>query len=127
MEKMKYRVIAAHNPKTGKTLYRPVIVQQYAHGLDSLVYYAKENGYVRGQQEELKGTFLGFMQCLSELLNEGYDITIDGFMGFKHQLRGTINGRDGKLTEKNSLTVAITPYSRLRVELDPLAWKRVDD
>ena len=124
--KMKYRVITAHNPKTGGSLLRPVVTDRMSMTLKGLVEYAKTAGYVRGQTKDLEGLLGGFIQAMQDRAKAGYTINVNDWFIIGGRLKGTV-GESHQLTDANSYHVTITASKDLKVGFNQFSWTNVDD
>lgn len=122
MAKRKYFVLPASNPITKERVYRPIIVRPRTMDLEGITNFARSNGYVRGQHEELMGTFRGFMEAMAALCHMGYNLTVDGYFGVRANLMGQTDAK-GKFTSSVRYRLAMTPYSLFRVDLDEFDWE----
>lgn len=126
LTKMKYRVISAHNPKTGESFLRPLVTDRNTMSMKRLVEYAKTASYVRGQQKDLEGLLGGFIEAMKDRAKAGYSINVNDWFIISGQLKGLV-GNDRQLTAKNSYHVTITASKDLKVGIDNFSWTRVDD
>ncbi len=124
--KMKYRVANCKNPKTGGAMLRPIITERPTMSLKSLVEYAKNASYVRGQTKDLEGLLGGFVQAMQDRAKAGYSININDWFIISGQLKGQVNAT-GQLTDANSYHVTITASKDLKVGIDNFSWENVDD
>ena len=123
MKERNYCVVTTRNPLTGECLTRPEICNRSKLNLDHIVDGALYAGYVRGQHEEVKGTLLGLLECMSDLLRNGYDLSVDGFFGVKAYLKGQTNSK-GKFTDSVRYAIAMMPYWRFAVDVNEFKWTR---
>ena len=64
---LKYRVVNGYNPKTRGTCKRPQVTERETYYLDQVVQFALDNGFVRGQFQDMKGALNGFIECIQYL------------------------------------------------------------
>ena len=124
--RLKYKVVAGYNPKTGGTLMRPVIVDRPTIALRGVVEYARTAGYVRGQTKDLEGLLGGFIQAIQDRAQQGYSINVNDWFIIAGQLTGQV-GETGALTEANGYHVGIRASKDLKVGIDQFSWTNVDD
>ena len=124
--KMKYRVANCKNPKTGGAMLRPIITDRPTMSLKSLVEYAKNASYVRGQTKDLEGLLGGFIQAMQDRAKAGYSINVNDWFIISGQLRGQVDAT-GLLSDTNSYHVTITASKDLKVGIDNFSWENVGD
>lgn len=121
MAKRKYIIVPTSNPITNQRVYRPVIVRPHTANLEDITEFARANGYVRGQDEELMGTFRGYLQAMVEMCHMGNNLSVDGYFGVRAYLKGKTDSK-GRFTSSVRYSLAMTPYSNFRVDLDEFDW-----
>lgn len=128
MEKvsMKYRVATCKNPKTGGAMLRPIITDRPSMSLRSLVEYAKNASYVRGQTKDLEGLLGGFIQAMQDRAKAGYSINVNDWFIISGRLKGQVDAT-GALTARNEYHVTITASKDLKVGIDNFSWQNVGD
>ena len=128
MEKvsMKYRVATCKNPKTGGAMLRPIITDRPSMSMRSLVEYAKNASYVRGQTKDLEGLLGGFIQAMQDRAKAGYSINVNDWFIISGRLKGQVDAT-GTLTAKNEYHVTITASKDLKVDIDNFSWQNVGD
>ncbi|MGN0846584.1 MAG: hypothetical protein ACI4RA_04275 [Kiritimatiellia bacterium] len=120
---MKYRVCKGRDPKTGGQLLRPVVTGRTTLDLSQIVAYAREAGFVRGQQKELEGQLCGFVEAIQDRARAGCSVNVNDWFFITGRLKGTV-GDDGRLTRANKYEVAIVTSKNLKVDIDSFHWTR---
>ena len=123
---MYYKVVSGRNPKDGGIVLRPVVTGRRTMGTKGLVAYARNAGYMRGQQKDLEGTVGGFIQAAQDRAKAGYIINVNDWFIIGGQLRGKVD-ETYALTSANSYHVNITTSKDLQVGIDEFSWTRDDD
>ena len=124
--KLKYKVVAGYNPKTGGTLLRPVVIDRPSIALRGIVEYAKTAGYVRGQTKDLEGLLGGFIQAMQDRAQQGYSINVNDWFIISGQLTGQV-GETGTLTNENRYHVGIRASKDLKVDIGQFSWTNADN
>lgn len=122
---MKYRVFTSHNPKTGGTLLRPIIVDRQTMNFRQLVAYARSAGFVRGQQMDLEGAIGGLLEAAKDRSLAGYAINFNNWFIISGRIRGPVDATR-QLTDANSYHVTITATKDLKTDIGSFAWTHVD-
>ena len=123
---LKYRVVNGYNPKTHGTCKRPQITERETYYLDQVVQFALDNGFVRGQFQDMKGALNGFIECIQYLGLNGKAVSLNDWLRVHSELTGTI-GEDYQLSASNELRVCIQALKELKTNVDKFSWTNVSD
>ena len=123
---LKYRVVNGYNPKTRGTCKRPQITERETYYLDQVVQFALDNGFVRGQFQDMKGALNGFIECIQYLGLTGKAVSLNDWLRVHSELTGTV-GEDYQLTSGNDLRVRIQALKELKTSVDKFSWTNVSD
>ena len=123
---LKYRVVNGYNPKTRGTCKRPQITERETYYLDQVVQFALDNGFVRGQFQDMKGALNGFIECIQYLGLNGKAVSLNDWLRVHSELTGTV-GEDYQLSPSNELRVCIQALKELKTSADNFSWTNIDD
>lgn len=123
---LKYRVVNGYNPKTRGTCKRPQITERETYYLDQVVQFALDNGFVRGQFQDMKGALNGFIECIQYLGLNGKAVSLNDWLRVHSELTGTV-GETYQLSCENELRVCIQALKELKTSADNFSWTNVSD
>mgnify|MGYP003319785675 CR=1 FL=1 len=124
--KLKFRVVAGHNPKTHEALLRPQIAERETYYMDQLVEYALNAGYVRGQFHDMRGALNGFVEAMQQLGKDGKAVNLNDWLRIHGELTGQVD-ETRQLTDANEYKVRITALKELKRKATDFSWTNVDD
>lgn len=125
--KMQYRIREARNPITGETILRPVIANRETLPIRDLVKFARDAGFVRGQQRDLEGLLNGFVEAMQDRAKAGYSINVKDWFRIEGHLRGTVDETRMLSRMRNAYRVAVIPQQELRVGIGEFRWERIGE
>jgi hypothetical protein len=123
---LKYRVVNGYNPRTRETLKRPQITERETLYLDQVVKFALDNGFVRGQFHDVRGTVNGFIEAIQYLGLNGKAVSLNDWLRVHAELTGTV-GENYQLSSSNELRVCIQALKELKTSVDNFNWTNVSD
>lgn len=123
---LKYRVVCGYNPKTRQSCKRPQVTERETYYLDQVVQFALDNGFVRGQFQDMKGALNGFIECIQYLGLSGKAVSLNDWLRVHSELTGTV-GEDYQLTSANELRVRIQALKELKTNVNKFSWTNVSD
>ena len=124
--KLKFRVVAGHNPKTSEALLRPQIAERETYYMDQLVEYALNAGYVRGQFHDMRGALNGFVEAMQQLGKDGKAVNLNDWLRIHGELTGQVD-ETRQLTDANEYKVRITALKELKRKASDFSWTNIDD
>ena len=124
--KLKFRVVAGHNPKTKAPLLRPQIAERETYYMDQLVEYALNAGYVRGQFHDMRGALNGFVEAMQQLGKDGKAVNLNDWLRIHGELTGQVD-ETRVLTDANEYKVRITALKELKRKASDFSWTNIDD
>lgn len=124
--KLKFRVVAGHNPKTKAPLLRPQIAERETYYMDQLVEYALNAGYVRGQFHDMRGALNGFVEAMQQLGKDGKAVNLNDWLRIHGELTGQVD-ETRQLTDANEYKVRITALKELKRKATDFSWTNIDD
>jgi len=126
--KLKYTVVTGKNPATQATVLRPLITGRSTYYINSVIQYALNASYVRGQIDDMTGVVRGFFRACKELVNSGVAVNLADWIRIHPELTGSLDDSRQLDATRNGIKVAISPLSEMKkLTIDDFSWQSTED
>ena len=122
-----HAVAQAHPTQTGKTLYRPAVVDRGVPvTLDQIVERAIDRGYLPGlKRESAQGVASGICEQMATELREGRSVKFGSYFRGLIYLKGTCDN-DGKLGPDNAVNVRLIKGDGFKLSASDFTFQNVE-